>query len=201
MDKTARLLENQELRVDGATDARLVENVRAGDPEAFGVLVTRYEKKLVRVIGRLVHDRELALDLAQETFLRAYKRLDQFDSSRRFAPWLFQIGVNLCVDHLRRRRRGWLSVFTDAEKDGKYEAVSPDPRPHEELSQEVRYVLEQIPLKYRTVLVLRDLEGFSCSEVAAIAGRQEATIRWRLSRARDMFRRLWLERNRSKEVG
>src|SRR3972149_2700079 len=111
MDKTARLLENQELRVDGATDARLGETVRAGDPEAFGVLVTRYEKKLVRVIGRLVHDRELALDLAQETFLRAYKRLDQFDSSRRFAPWLFQIGVDLCVDQLRRRRRGGVSGF------------------------------------------------------------------------------------------
>lgn len=201
MDKTARVVETPELRLDSATDARLVEEVRGGDPEAFGSLVARYERKLIRVIGRMVHDRDLALDLAQEAFLRAYERLDQFDNSRRFAPWLFQIGVNLCVDHLRRRRRVGVAVFTDAEKDAPYEVPSPDPRPHEELSQEVRHVLEKIPLKYRTVLVLRDLEGFSCSEVAAIAGRQEATVRWRLSRARDMFRRLWLERNRSKEVG
>ena len=74
------------------------------------------------------------------------------------------------------------------------EVIDPDPRPRLELEQEVHHVLQEIPLNYRTVLVLRDLEGFSCSEVAAIEGRGEATIRWRLCRAREMIRKIWERR-------
>src|SRR5574338_65610 len=88
-----------------ASDARLVEEARGGDRDAFGDLVVRYERRLIRVIMRFVPDQELARDLAQETFLRVYERLDQFDPSRRFGPWLFRIGVNLALDYLRKRRR------------------------------------------------------------------------------------------------
>ena len=82
-------------------------------------------------------------------------------------------------------------------EEDNFEIPDPDPRPQIELGQEVQWVLEQIPLNYRTVLILRDLEGFSCSEVAAIEGRREATIRWRLSRAREMFRQIWDRRQQS----
>src|SRR5690348_12944528 len=84
-------------------DARLVELARSGDDAAFAALVARYERKLIRVLCRLVHDEELARDLAQETFWKVYSRLDRFDTSRRFGPWLFRIGVNLGLDQLRRR--------------------------------------------------------------------------------------------------
>src|SRR5215212_2670979 len=83
-------------------DARLVERVRDGDDRAFAALVVRYERKLIRVLTRLVHDEELARDLAQETFWKVYSRLDRFDTTRRFGPWLFRIGVNLGLDQLRR---------------------------------------------------------------------------------------------------
>src|ERR671929_147726 len=86
----------------GASDAWLVERVRAGDDQAFALLVQRYERKLIRVLRGLVHDEELARDLAQETFWKVYTRLDRFDAARRFGPWLFRIGVNLGLDHLRR---------------------------------------------------------------------------------------------------
>src|SRR5580704_9043104 len=79
----------------GLSEARLVEEARRGNRDAFGVLVQRYERRLVRVILRFVSDLELAKDLAQETFLRAYTRFDQYDPARRFGPWLFRIGVNL----------------------------------------------------------------------------------------------------------
>src|SRR5437016_5234617 len=99
----------------GSSDARLVEDARRGDSDAFGQLVRRYEARLISVILRFVRDYELARDLAQETFLRVYERMDQFDPSRRFGPWLFRIGVNLTLDHLRRRkRRAWTSLFTDS---------------------------------------------------------------------------------------
>ena len=175
------------------TDSRVVELVRRGQAEAFGVLVRRYERQLQRMLYGLVHDREAARDLAQETFLRAFERLEQFDASRRFGPWLFRIGLNQAIDWLRHNRRAPRVVAADG--DGRtLDVQTPDPQLRRELAQEVHRVLAQLPIAYRTVLVLRDLQGFSCSEVAAIEGRRESTIRWRLAVAREMFRRLWERR-------
>ncbi|MEW4566857.1 sigma-70 family RNA polymerase sigma factor [Tautonia sp. JC769] len=194
---------------EDAGDARLVERAREGDEEAFATLVRRYERKLLRVLTRLVHDHELARDLAQETLWRVYHRLDRFDTSRRFGPWLFRVAVNLGVDQLRRRSgppTTSLPVDRRREEDDPGQASAldvsdPDPRPREELAQEVRFVLEQLPVKDRTILVLRDLEGFSSAEVAAIVGRREATVRWRLAKARDQFRRLWERRMLQQDQG
>ena len=181
--------------VAGISDARLVELARKGDSEAFGDLVLRYERRLIRVILRFVHDQETARDLAQEAFLRTYQRLDQFDPSRRFGPWLFRIGVNLTLDHLRRRkRRGRWALFTDVGKETQPDPEVADPRRALDLSQEVRAVLDEMPENYRSVLVLRDLESFSTSEIAAILDRKEATIRWRLAEARNRFAELWSRR-------
>jgi RNA polymerase sigma-70 factor (ECF subfamily) len=176
-------------------DARLVEEVRHGDHSAFEVLVHRYENRLMSVLLRFVRDRELARDLAQETFLRVYERLDQFDPSRRFGPWLFRIGVNLALDYLRkRRRRVWPLLFSESRAEKGPDPAVVDPRTNLDLEQEVRRVLEDIPEKYRTVLVLRDLENFSSSEIAAILHRKEATIRWRLAEARMRFQEIWQRR-------
>jgi len=170
-------------------DAWLVERARHGDHTAFAVLVRRYERKLIRVLTRLVRDPELARDLAQETLWRVYSRLERFDTARRFGPWLFRVAVNLGLDWLRRSRSE-LPPPASIDRhygDGQlpFELPDPDPRIQTELTQEVQYILAQLPVSYRTVLVLRDLEGFSSSEVAAIVGRREATVRWRLSKARD----------------
>jgi len=182
-------------------DARLVEDVRRGDSEAYGGLVKRYERRLIGVIMRFVHDHELARDLAQETFLRAYERLDQFDPSRRFGPWLFRIGVNLSLDYLRKRkRRGWTSLFSETSSERDPDPSSADPRQEIDLRQEVQHVMEQIPEKYRKVLILRDLENFATSEIAAIENRKEATIRWRLAEARTRFQKLWEKRNLGQDV-
>lgn len=176
-------------------EARLVEAARHGNRNAFGELVLRYERRLIRLIGQFITDVDQAEDLAQETFVRAYQRLDQFDPARRFGPWLFRIGVNLTLDYLRKRkRRGWWALFTDASAEQTPDPAVADPRVALDLSQEVRRVLEQIPETYRTVLVLRDLENFSTSEIAAILNRKEATIRWRLAEARSRFQQLWTKR-------
>jgi len=191
----------------GYSDARLVEECRRGDQAAFGELVIRYERRLLRVIGRFIRDADIAEDLAQETFLRVYERLDQYDASRRFGPWLFRIGVNLTLDYLRKqKRRGITALFTDRSKDRWPDPGVADPRDKLDLHQEVRMIIEEIPEKYRSVLVLRDLENFSTSEIAAILDRKEATIRWRLAEARNRFQSLWerrqerLNRNTADEV-
>jgi RNA polymerase sigma-70 factor (ECF subfamily) len=182
-------------------DAWLVEHARAGDDEAFATLVARYERKLLRVLIRLLRDEELARDLAQETLWKVYNRLDRFDTSRRFGPWLFRVGVNLSLDHLKLRdakATAMPPLSIDRPPGGGFgpiDLVDPDPRLRDELSQEVQFLLGRLPAAFRTILVLRDLEGFSSAEVAAIVGRREATIRWRLAKAREMFRQQWERRH------
>ena len=181
-----------------ASDSRLVEETKKGNRTAFGELVQRYERRLTRVIGRFVDDLDIIEDLAQETFIRVYERLDQFDPSRRFSPWLFRIGVNLTLDyHRRKKRRIWAVLFTDRSADRWIDTPDDDPRPQKDLQQEVQAVIAEIPEKYRTVLVLRDMENFSTSEIAAILNRKEATIRWRLAEARNRFQELWEKRLRN----
>jgi RNA polymerase sigma-70 factor (ECF subfamily) len=183
----------------GLNDARLVELARHGDHRAFEVLVRRYERKLIRVLARLIRDPETARDLAQETFWRVYSRLERFDTARRFGPWLFRVAVNLGLDWLRHSRVEPTTPVSyerhGADGRPSFELADPDPRIRADLAQEVHFILAQLPLSYRTILVLRDLEGFSTSEVAAIVGRREATIRWRLSMARDKFREIWQRRH------
>jgi RNA polymerase sigma-70 factor (ECF subfamily) len=189
----------RDARIDDVGDARLVERARNGDDSAFATLVSRYERKLIRVLTRLVHDEELARDLAQETFWKVYHRLDRFDTARRFGPWLFRVGVNLGLDQLRRREGPPASSIDRSANEGEkaFDVPDPDPRIQAELAQEVRFILDRIPSPYRAILVLRDLEGFSSAEVAAIVGRREATVRWRLAKARDLFREHWERRQES----
>src|SRR5437763_14993977 len=133
-------------RPEEGGDARLVERARAGDDRAFAVLVARYERKLIRVLARLVRDEELARDLAQETFWKVYNRLDRFDTSRRFGPWLFRVGVNLGLDQLRRHDG---PATSSIDRPGRtatraMELFDPDPRQRAELAQEVRFVLDRV---------------------------------------------------------
>lgn len=182
--------------LDSAGDASLVDLARRGDRDSFGLLVQRYEGRLLGVLLRFVSDYELARDLAQEAFLRAYEKLEQFDPSRRFGPWLFRIGVNLALDFNRRKkRRGWASLFTDAGGERDPDPATADPRPEKDLSQEVRRVLELLPEVDRSILILRDFENFSTSEIAAVLNRKEATVRWKLAEARNRFAALWKKRN------
>ncbi len=186
-------------------DAWLVEHARHGDHQAFAVLVRRYERKLIRVLMRLVREPEQARDLAQETFWRVYTRLDRFDTARRFGPWLFRVGVNLGLDWLRSAKTDPPPAAsidrTDEDGQAIFELPDPDPRVQADLAQEVQFILGQMPVSYRTILVLRDLEGFSSSEVAAIVGRREATVRWRLAKARDKFREIWQRRQDGAQPG
>jgi len=110
--------------------------------------------------------------------------------------------VNLALDFMRKRkRRVWPSLFSDSRSEKGPDPAVPDPRRALDLEQEVRRVLESIPEKYRTVLILRDLENFSTSEITAILHRKEATIRWRLAEARLRFEQLWVRRQSATDNG
>lgn len=172
------------------SDAALVERVRAGDTSAFATLVDRYQQRSFWVARGMVGNDEDARDIAQEAFVRVFKSIDRFDTRMRLYTWLYQIVVNLCIDHLRKqgkRRAASLDVLGDV-------AGAPagkDDLEGAELRTRVHRVLGELPDKYRAVMVLSDLEGIGAKEIATMTGTTHATVRWRHHRARKLFREAW----------
>ena len=160
-----------------------------GDEEAFTALVEFYQERVYWLAYHILQDAEEAKDIAQEAFLRVYRSLHRFSLEQSFYTWLYQIVVNLCIDHFRRqKRKGTLSLEELPEPE--WECLSPS-LGEEELTQKVEKVLARIPPKYRIVLYLRDVEGLTSKEISKIIGASHTTTRWRLHQARQMFRSEW----------
>lgn len=172
-------------------DADLLLRSQQGDEEAFRELVERYEKRAFFIAFGLLNREEEAWDVAQEAFLRVFRALDRFDFSRSFYTWFFRIVQNLAIDRLRK-----ISVQKSVPIDGLEERLparreGDAPVESEETRALVRQVIEKLPGSFRAVLVLRDLEGLSCKEIAPVVGASHATVRWRLHRARKLFKEHW----------
>jgi len=177
--------------VKDKSDSELVQATRKGDENAFKELVERYQGRAYWVAFNMLRNREESIDIAQEAFLRVYRSLDRFDIKRNFYTWLYQIVTNLSIDHLRRKGVS-KSVSLDAvgDLDGGHGRPG-DGIEQRELREKVRDVIDKLAPKYKAVVALRDIEGLSCKEIARIVGTSHATVRWRLHRARMIFRKLW----------
>lgn len=174
------------------TDADLVRRARQRDEDAFRQLVERYEARVFWLARNLVGNAESARDVAQEAFVRVFRNLARFDTSRNFYTWLYQITTNLSIDHLRRTGR---QKPLDLDAIGGVVDSRPEPGAVSlkgDLRRRVEATLDRLPPKYKAVLVLRDIQGFSCQEIAEIVGCNNATARWRLHRARKLFKSLWV---------
>ncbi|MBI3099400.1 MAG: sigma-70 family RNA polymerase sigma factor [Planctomycetes bacterium] len=174
-----------------AEERRLLADCQAGSREAFRLLVERYQSRVCGIAYGMLNNADAARDIAQEAFLRVHKSIHRFDLNRAFYTWLYQIVVNLCIDRLRRE-----SPQRAASLDDIGDVRDPHRTPHEratarETQEHVREALTHLPEKYRSVLVLRDLQGFSCEEIAHMTGCNGATVRWRLHIARKMFKQVW----------
>ena len=182
------------LPTDATDDAELIARAQAGEEEAFGILVERYKKRAYWVAFHLVGDEDDAKDIAQEAFIRVFKSIGTFDLRYKFYTWLYRIVTNLAVDALRKRggqKRVSIEEISDLRSN--------DIGPHQgleraELRERVAEVLEFLPPKYKAVIVLREIEGFSSKEIADMVGSTHATVRWRLHRARSLFRDAWEKR-------
>jgi len=174
----------------------LVETWRraqSGDLVAFAAIMEACERRVLRVALRLLNNPHDAQDAAQEVFLRLYKNLKRLDSLRGCEPWLFRVTVNVCRDIARGRAR---SVALEDTPDPA--AAGPDAFDDAQLAEQRRLIrrgLGRLGEKERAALVLRDVEGLSTREVAAILGSSEATVRSQISSARLKLReftsRLW----------
>ncbi len=176
-------------KTDDSRDA--MQRARGGDREAFGLLVNNYANMVTGLALKLLGSREEALDCAQDAFVRAWEKVDRYDDKWSVATWLRRIVTNLALDRLRRRKRrqGFPDGLDETLGDGR-EGPDEAAQRHERAGQ-VRKAIAELPEKYKIVLVLRDMEGAEIAEIAEITGTNAATVRWRLHRARALFRDMW----------
>jgi len=176
-----------------ASDKKLVERVQKGDKGAFDLLVLKYQHKIVNLIMRYVRDPELALDIAQEAFIKAYRALPRFRGDSAFYTWMYRIAVNTAKNHLAAQRRRPMDVELDLQDPEQYDLhakLKETDTPEGvalgiELKETVERAIAALPEDLRTAIVLRELEGMSYEEIAQTMDCPVGTVRSRIFRARD----------------
>lgn len=177
-------------------DQELVLLCRRGDERAAREVVTRFERPVFSLIYRMVRDRELAEDLAQEAFLRTLNNLNRYDTTYKFSSWLFKIAYNLTIDHLRKRELDTVSMHgapdattPDAQAATSIVLESTAERPDElaearELGGEMERAIAALRPEYRTAILLRHVEGHAYEEIAEIMEIPLGTVKTYIHRAR-----------------
>jgi RNA polymerase sigma-70 factor (ECF subfamily) len=173
-------------------DRELVERARMGERSAFDLLVARYQRRLLRLVLRLLRDPAEAEDVVQETFLKAFRALPRFRGDAAFYTWLYRIALNGARNAiLRRRQRGGPSGVVPAQLT----APAPEVGTPEsmllskQVMQTIDAAMEALPLELRTAIVLREIEGLSYEEIAQIMECPLGTVRSRIFRAREAIAR------------
>jgi len=175
------------------TDLELVKRVQKGDKGAFDLLVLKYEHKIVNLVMRYVRDPEIALDISQEAFIKAYRALPRFRGDSAFYTWLYRIAVNTAKNHLASQRRRPTEMeldMQDPEHYGLHAKLQDTDTPEAiSLSKELQEILERaihaLPEDLRTAIILRELDGMSYEEIAETMDCPVGTVRSRIFRARD----------------
>lgn len=195
--QTALQYRNQREALRAASDTEVVDRFLTGEERAFQELVERYEVRLLNFIYRTIGDRERAEDLVQEVFIRVYRHIHRFDTSKKFSTWIYTIASNLAKNELRNRSRNPLILFqtitgakTEDERPLQFEDSTSRP---DDLFQKrhlralVEETVAQLPEHHRQVFVLREIEGKSYEEIAEITHCNLGTVKSRLNRARNAF--------------
>ncbi|MBT9497952.1 MULTISPECIES: RNA polymerase sigma factor RpoE [Zoogloea] len=179
---------------DREIDQLLVERVQRGDKQAFGLLVTKYQRKLGRLLSRLIRDPAEVEDVAQETFIKAYRALPSFRGDSAFYTWLYRIGINTAKNYLvSQGRRAPTTTEFDSEEAETFEEgdqlrdINTPERllMTKQIGETVNVAMEALPEELRTAIVLREIEGLSYEEIAAIMECPIGTVRSRIFRARE----------------
>ena len=182
----------------GSAEVGLVERCRSGDPQAFAGLVALHESMVFNLAVRLLGNVEEARDVSQDVFLQVYRALGRFEGRSSLKTWIYRICVNQC----RNRRRFWRRRHVEATspldlltpgQEAQLAAERNEPSPFDgvarrEQAARVQAALQRLSFDHRVVLLMRESEGLSCSEIAAALGVAEGTVKSRLARARDAFR-------------
>lgn len=178
-------------------DAELVRASQAGDRGAFDQLVDQYKEIVYSVAYRFARDPDLAMDLAQDAFIRAYRGIRSFQGKSRFSTWLYRIAVNTCIDYTRRRARSIdpqtvpeeVAEYAGSELVGSEPAVGPDGLAlSAELGEQIQRAIDALPPYHKSVFVLYEIKGLSYKEIAEAVGCSIGTVMSRLHYARKKLR-------------
>jgi RNA polymerase sigma-70 factor, ECF subfamily len=182
------------------SDQDVISHARKGRETAFRELIRRYERPVFSVIYRMVHDRELAEDLAQETFIKVLNALDRYDPKFKFSSWIFKIAHNATLDHLRKKEPETLSLdgsphasTQDQAEASSFTAVDATETPEQytqskQLGSEIEAAIEQLRPEYRAAIVLWHIEGRPYDEIADIMGLPLGTVKTYIHRGRNELR-------------
>lgn len=173
--------------LETVTEARLVAEALAGSQSAFEQIVRRYQRPIVSLIARITADRALAEDLAQEAFVKAFRNLTAFDTTRRLSSWLFRIAHNTALDAIRRARPPSVPLDTSESTDSgdmPSAPAAPDPVERAALGRALTVALHRLRPHYRSAIALRYEEGLPFDEIGQIMGIPEVTARTYVHRAR-----------------
>ncbi|GAA5168277.1 RNA polymerase sigma factor RpoE [Viridibacterium curvum] len=179
---------------DREIDQQLVERVQRGDKQAFGLLVSKYQRKLARLLSRMIRDPAEVEDVTQEAFIKAYRALPAFRGESAFYTWLYRIGINTAKNYLvSQGRRAPTTTPTDSEDaesmdDG--DALRDIDTPERlmmtrQIGETVNAAMDALPEELRTAIVLREIEGLSYEEIASVMDCPIGTVRSRIFRARE----------------
>jgi RNA polymerase sigma-70 factor (ECF subfamily) len=177
------------------TDHQLVLRVQKGDKRAFDLLVLKYQYKLQAIVGRFIRDTDEVADVTQEAFIKAYRALAKFRGDSQFYTWLYRIAINTAKNHLvsKSRRPANTDIdIEDAEQFANNEKLIDDATPEnstmtDELATIIKCALSALPEDLRTALTLREYEGMSYEDIAAIMDCPVGTVRSRIFRAREFL--------------
>ncbi|HMN29510.1 MAG TPA: sigma-70 family RNA polymerase sigma factor [Caldilineaceae bacterium] len=172
-----------------------VKQAQAGSKPAFSHLVDAYQRPVYNLTYRMLGNAQEAEDAAQETFLRAYARLGQYDSSHKFSTWILSIANHHCIDRLRKRRSGQVSIDDNPVLQN-LEEESPQPEMSvldQEQAVELQELIKKLEPEYRTPLILRYWEDYSYEQIAEVMGLTVAAVKSRLFRARKQVADLYRE--------
>ncbi len=186
---------NSEVEV---TDAELVKMVQAGDRAAFDLLVQKYQNKIIHLVSRYVKDPNIALDVAQESFVKAYRGMASFRGDSAFYTWLYRIAINTAKNHLvanERRKPGMEIDADEAEQFGDFAALRDTSTPERMLlSEEIKITIietiQNLPEDLKTAITLREIEGLSYDAIASAMDCPIGTVRSRIFRAREAIDRV-----------
>jgi len=182
-----------ELESDRSLDQRLVEKVQRGDKRAFDLLVTKYQHRLISLILRFVKDPDDAKDVAQETFIKAYRAIPRFRGDSAFYTWLYRIAINTAKNHLVSKGRRMADSQVDIADAEQFESAHllkdvATPERHlmrDEIQNTVHKVLSELPEDLRMAVTLREFDGLSYEEIAAVMDCPIGTVRSRIFRGRE----------------
>ena len=168
------------------TEQETLARARTGDADAFRALVEKFTPRVFSVARNLVASGSDAEDVVQEVFFKVYSKLDSFREEAAFSTWLYRVTVNAAADYMKKRRRDKSSLVEDM---GRLPLEDPDGGPIEtasrsDLQREIRLAMQELPEKFRSILVLRELEGLAYTEISEVLGISKGTVESRLFRAR-----------------